>query len=124
GERAIETPPARATVPGRVDGRLAADGGARPHGLAVHRQHPGGVGIPGVHHDRKSDVADLLRHRRADRLTATHGAIEPVDAIVVLLIEPVGFRLVLHHAVRIVAKGYIGLGQDVRRYALIQRRPA
>src|SRR5438270_9230388 len=29
-----------------------------------------------------------------------------------------------HHAVRIVAKGYVGVGQEVRRYALIQRRPA
>src|SRR2546429_3608841 len=37
-EPTIETPPARATVPGRVDGGLAADGGARPHGLAVRSE--------------------------------------------------------------------------------------
>src|SRR5204862_4598377 len=57
---AIHAPPAGATIAGAVDRRPAADGGARPHALAVHGQYPRRVGIGRMQPDREADIAKLI----------------------------------------------------------------
>ena len=124
GSPRSKPPPALARVGGHVHRRAPIDGGARPDGAPVHRQHPDAVGVGGVQHDRESDVAHFPRHRLADALPATPGAIEAVDAAMILLIEPIGHQWVLHDAVRVVPEGRGGIGQEVGRTAFIERRPA
>src|SRR3990172_13052719 len=79
--------PGPAAVAGHVDRGNAVRARARPDGRAVHREHPHGVGIARVHHERKADVADALRHVLPDPYPRVRRPIEPVDAAVILLVQ-------------------------------------
>ena len=100
----IEALPARSGVARAIDRGHAAGAGARPDAAAVHREHPGGVGVARVHHQRKADVADLLRHGLADAHPLVARPVEPVDAAMVLLVEAVGIARAQPHAVRVVER--------------------
>src|SRR5262249_32062225 len=88
-EAAILPLPGRAGVARAVGGRTPAGAGARPHGAAVHREHPRRVRIAWMHHDRKTDVADLGRHVAPDPFPRVAGAVDAIDAAVVLLIQAI-----------------------------------
>src|SRR4029453_191937 len=85
----IETLPAFASVASDIRAGGAVWTRARPHGAAVHGEDPHGFGITRVHHHRKADVADTLRHALADAHPLVGRPIEAIDAAVVLLIQAV-----------------------------------
>src|ERR1700693_2763259 len=76
---------------------------------AVHRKDPGCIRITRMHDHRKANVTDLARHVDADSLPAPCGAVEPIDAAVVLLIQSIWLARAQAHAVRIVEPGLAGI---------------
>src|SRR3954470_5944226 len=88
-ETAIEPLPGLAAIRGAKDGRPALDAGPWPDRLSIHRQDPGGLVVTWVHHHGKADAPDFPRHRLADALPDLGGAVQPIDATMVLLIKPV-----------------------------------
>ena len=106
-----------------VYGGPAADRRARPDGRAVHREHPGLVGIGRMQHDGEADVTDLPRHRIADAGPALTRPVEAIDAAVVLLVEAVGLQRVHRDAVRIVAVRRVDVRHEVRGATGVQGPP-
>jgi hypothetical protein len=76
-----------------------------------------------VQFDGKADVADVARHVVADADPSFGGTIEPVQAAVVLLVQPVGHQRVHPHAMGVVAEGRVGTGQEVGGAPHVQRPP-
>ena len=106
-----------------VDRRLAPRRDTRPDAAAIHRKHPERVGIARMQHHRKADRSDALGHRRAEVMPLLGRTIEAVDAGVVLLIEAVGQQRMQAHAMRIVPVLRVGIGQEIRTNAAIDRSP-
>src|SRR4051812_1354674 len=90
GEPVVLTLPRLAGITRHVHGGPAVGARPRPHVGAVHREHPHRVRITRVELDRKTDVADLAWHGVADSPPSRLGTIDPIDAAVVLLVQPVG----------------------------------
>ncbi len=102
---AVQAAPACPGIARGVDRGLAADGGSWPDRLSIHGYNPCRVRIGRVQDDREADVADFFRHRRTDALPAPLWPVEPIDAAVILLVQPLRFRRMLHHAVRVIFQG-------------------
>src|SRR5579859_2829762 len=122
-QSAIQALPARAGVTGHVNGRLAAGTGARPDFRTVHREYPGAVRIAWMQDDRKADVAYFPGRVRSDPFPFRAGTIQPIDAAMVLLIEPARIARMQGDRMWIVAVFGIRIRQEVGRDALVQRPP-
>src|SRR5262245_13522145 len=81
--------PGLAGIACHVGGWLTFRAHPWPDGLAVHREYPGDIGIPRMHHHWKTNVADFLWHVLPDPYPCSRGPIEPVDATMILLVQPV-----------------------------------
>src|SRR6266850_2664002 len=101
----VETLPGFSAIARRVDRRFAVRAGARPDGLPVHREYPCGIGIARMEHHREADVADPLRHGLADAHPFVGRPVDPVDAAVILLVQPVRVAWAEAHTMRIVDRG-------------------
>ena len=69
--------------------------------------------------DRKSDVADLLRHVIADAFPGALGTIHLVNAAVILLVEPIRHQWMQVHSMWIVTKLGIFHGNEIRSASLV-----
>src|SRR5208283_3089094 len=90
---------------------------------AVHREHPRRIRIARMHHDAEADVANLPGHVVADSQPLVAGAIDPVDAAVILLVEPIGSPRMQAHAMYVLSVLRIWIGQKVHLDAAIERAP-
>lgn len=120
----VEPLPSLAGVARDISSRFAIGAGARPHGGAVHREHPRGIGVARVHHHGKADVADALGHGPADTYPGVGRAVEPVNAAVILLIQAIRVARAESHTVRIVKGDVGGVESFDHFHALHKRREA
>src|SRR5262249_34681609 len=90
---------------------------------SIHWEDPDPIGISRMGHNWKTDVANRFGHVLSD---AQPGVCRPVDSVnsaVVLLIEPVRIERMQDHAVRIVSKLDVLIGQEIRSASLIEGVP-
>src|SRR5258706_13335273 len=90
----------------------------RPDRAAVHRKDPNRIRIARMKDDRKSDVADLLRHVIADAFPDPPRTIHLVNAAVILLVEPIRHQRMQVHAMWVVTELGIFHGYEIRGASL------
>src|SRR6185295_10728681 len=88
-ETLVLSRPGLAGITGDIGGRFPIRTHTWPHCCSIHGEHPCMVCLTGMHHHGKSDVADLFRHVFPDPYPLVRRPVEPVDAAVILLIQPV-----------------------------------
>jgi hypothetical protein len=70
--------------------------------------------------DRKTDVADILRHVFADADPTSFGPMHPVDTAVILLIQQIRRLRMQRHAMGVVAKFRKGIRVEIRTHPGVQ----
>src|SRR5439155_13020100 len=119
----IESLPRTAAIARPINGRTATGRRSRPHGCPIHRKHPQRVRVARMNDYGEADIADTLRHRRADFLPAFGWAVDPEDAAMVLLIEAVRMPGRKTYAMRIMTVFGTRIRQKIRANAFVQRLP-
>src|ERR1044071_2822559 len=89
GKALVLSHPGLAGIARDIGGRFAIRTHARPYGCSVHWEHPCMVCLARMHDHGKSNIADLFGHVLTDPHPLFRGSVEPIDAAVILLIQPV-----------------------------------
>src|SRR5438067_7032214 len=123
GQAMVQSFPRAAAVTRSIHGGTAAGRSSRPYRRAIHRKNPQRVGIARMRDDRKADMADATRHRRANVLPLVVRPVDSEDAAVILLIQTIRMPGGKAHAMWIVSEFCLGIRKKIGTQAPVQRLP-